>query len=140
MFPSETQYIRRFNECITNNTTHLIDDSNTCFYDSIDDAYCKINQCWFGAIKMRCVIDDTLIKSSNVLSLARKHQKYATYLLSSIIFCKFTYPVQDGFVGPGFLQLGHDLILAASKTGGFHLIRNGSRKMKFPNSHCYKFT
>ena len=121
------------------NNHDLVDDSNTCFYELIDVACRKINQCWFGAIKMHYVIDNTFSNSSNVLSRAGKHQKYATNLLSSISFCRFTYPIQDGFAGPGFLQLGDDPILAAAKTGGFHLICNGSRNMTFPNSHCYKF-
>ena len=121
------------------NNHHLVDDSNTCFYDLIDVACRQINQCWIGAIKMCCVVDDTYSTSSDALSRAGKHQKYATKLLSSISFCRFTYPTQDGFTGPGFLQLGDDLILAAAKTGYFHLIRNGSRKMKLPTSHCYRF-
>ena len=90
---------------------------------------------------MRCVLDETYINSSSVLSRAGHHQKYATNLLSSIYFCRFTYPTQDGFAGPEFLQLGDDLILAAAQSGGFHLIRNGLRKLKAYNySDCYKFS
>ena len=82
------------------NNHAFIADSNTCYYDSIGDACRKNNECSIGAIKMGCIIGDIHSSSFNVLSFAGNHQFYATNLLPSIYFCKFTYPVEDVCFGP----------------------------------------
>ena len=118
------------------NNNVFIDDYNTCYYNFIDEACRKLNECWIGSINMGCIIGDNPSTFHIVLSRAGNHQYYTTNNIPSISFCKYAYTFHDSFLGTGFLKLGHNLICDAAKTGGFHLIRNGSRNMKITSSHC----
>ena len=113
------------------------DDSKYQCLEVLDTAECEE---WVGKLMFPVIDgkDGTKVEIRDVLEFATctelKYKKKPPYY-----FPIDKYPIDGGYNGEGYKKLCKDLQIAAAETGGFHISRNGSSRLKSDLKGCKRF-